>query len=254
MVDDTQVTICRLEELSLNAWPALQTVSYDGWLLRFADGYTRRANSVYALYASTTDTLEKIAHCEQVYQSKGQDCVFKMSAAVQPSNLDDVLEEQGYEADATTSMQTLDLKGVGLPDTGTVRLDTEVTEAWFAAFCRLNDVDARRLPTMTRMLNSIVPAKCFAALQRDGETVAVGLAVAEGDYVGLFDIVTVAHSRNQGLGTQLILHLLNWGKSEGADHAYLQVMQNNVPALRLYAKLGFCEQYRYWYRVKKLQS
>ncbi|HEX8684522.1 MAG TPA: GNAT family N-acetyltransferase [Ardenticatenaceae bacterium] len=245
--------IRRLEEVSLNAWPALQTVVYDGWLLRFADGYTRRANSVYALYPSTTDTLEKVAYCEQVYQSRGQDCVFKMSAAVQPSNLDAMLEEQGYGADAATSVQTLNLKGVGLPDAETVRLDTEVTEEWLAAFCRLNDVDARRLPTMTRMLNSIVPAKCFASLQRNGETVAVGLAVAEGGYVGLFDIVTAAHARNQGLGTQLVLHLLNWGKSNGASHAYLQVMQNNAPALSLYAKLGYREQYRYWYRVKKLQ-
>ncbi len=226
---------------------------YDGWLLRLADGYTRRANSVYALYPSMTDTLEKIAHCEQMYQSRGQDCVFKMSAAVQPSNLDAILEEQGYEADAATSVQTFDLKGVGLPDAAVVRLDTEVTEAWLAAFCHLNDVDARRLPTMTRMLNSIVPAKCFAALQRNGETVAVGLAVAEGGYVGLFDIVTAAHARNQGLGTQLILHLLNWGILSGASRAYLQVMQNNAPALRLYAKLGFREQYQYWYRVKKFQ-
>jgi ribosomal protein S18 acetylase RimI-like enzyme len=245
--------IHHLEERSLNAWPALQTVVYDGWLLRFADGYTRRANSVYALYPSSGDTLEKIAYCEQVYQSRGQDCVFKMSAAVQPSNLDDVLEEQGYEADAATSVQILDLEAVGPTQTEMVTLDMEVTEEWLATFCRLNDVDARRLPTMTRMLNSIIPAKCFAALQRKGETVAVGLAVAEGGYVGLFDIVTAAHARNQGLGTQLILHLLNWGKSSGASHAYLQVMQNNAPALRLYAKLGFREHYHYWYRVKKLR-
>ncbi|MDB5085123.1 MAG: family N-acetyltransferase, partial [Bacilli bacterium] len=35
-----------IEELTLNNWQPLQTMLYDGWLLRFAGGYTKRANSV----------------------------------------------------------------------------------------------------------------------------------------------------------------------------------------------------------------
>jgi ribosomal protein S18 acetylase RimI-like enzyme len=69
--------------------------------------------------------------------------------------------------------------------------------------------------------------------------------------VGLFDIVTAAPFRRRGLGTQLILHLLQWGKTNGARRAYLQVMCNNDPALRLYTGLGFREIYQYWYRVRK---
>lgn len=244
--------ITHLEELSLNAWPALQTVVCDGWLLRFANGYTRRANSVYALYPSSLNLDEKITYCEQLYGSRGQDCIFKMTDAVQPPNLEAVLEEQGYTTDARTSVQTLSLESVSPPEAEPVTFDTKATEEWLATFCRLNDVNPRHLPTMTEMLQSIVPATCFAALQRDGETVALGLAVQEGSYVGLFDIVTAAQVRGQGLGTQLILHLLQWGKSNGAAQAYLQVMESNTPALRLYAKLGFHERYRYWYRVKKL--
>jgi GNAT superfamily N-acetyltransferase len=108
------------------------------------------------------------------------------------------------------------------------------------------------------MLNNIIPARCFVALRQDdrqdSETVAVGLSVVERGYLGFFDIVTAAHMRNQGLGTQLMLHLLQWGCANGAQRAYLQVMRNNAPALRMYGKLGFKEIYRYWYRIKPLQA
>ncbi|MGG0789886.1 GNAT family N-acetyltransferase [Peribacillus simplex] len=33
--------------------------------------------------------------------------------------------------------------------------------------------------------------------------------------------------------------LIEWGKENGAEYAYLQVMLNNGSALRLYSKLGF---------------
>ena len=41
----------RIEEVALNAWPSMQHMLYDGWLLRFSNGYTKRANSVNILYA-----------------------------------------------------------------------------------------------------------------------------------------------------------------------------------------------------------
>ena len=83
-----------IEELSMNAWPALQTMLYDGWVLRFANGYTRRANSVIPLYLSERETVEKIKVCEKVYKDQGLATTFKMTAESHPLGLDDDLAGQ----------------------------------------------------------------------------------------------------------------------------------------------------------------
>lgn len=46
-VDEQIITIA---EISLNAWCSLQQNLDDGWILRFADGYTKRVNSVNPIY------------------------------------------------------------------------------------------------------------------------------------------------------------------------------------------------------------
>jgi GNAT superfamily N-acetyltransferase len=240
-----------LEELTLNAWPALQNTYYDGWLLRFADGYTRRANSVNPIYPSHTDPGVKIAQCEQVYAQRGQRTVFKITPAAQPIHLDSVLDAHGYAKEALTSVQVIeDLAAVEPPAPAEVTIETELHDVWLSAFCRLNRVDERRVSTMTRMLNNIIPARCFVTLRVDGEVAAVALGVAERGYVGAYDVVTAEHLRGKGYSTQLMLNLLAWARAQGASHAYLQVMLNNPAALRLYEKLGYREVYQYWYRVK----
>ena len=45
----TDKQIQTIEELSLNALPCLQQILDDGWVLRLAEGYTKRANSVTPL-------------------------------------------------------------------------------------------------------------------------------------------------------------------------------------------------------------
>lgn len=48
-----------MEELSLNNWQPLSTLLYDGWVLRFANGYTKRANSIQPILYSTLELEQK---------------------------------------------------------------------------------------------------------------------------------------------------------------------------------------------------
>lgn len=244
-------TIRTLEEITLNAWPSLQTIYYDGWALRFASGYTRRANSVNPLYPSSLDTHAKIRHCETLYTERGLNTVFKLTPQVCPADLDATLDSLGYEQDAPTSVQTMPLDTLKPPAGTAARLSPQYSDAWLDAFCRMNAVPEQHHATMPRLLDHIAPRTAYAMLL-DGETVAaVGLAVADGGYAGLFDIVVAPELRGRGFGQALVQHLLHWGQAAGAHTGYLQVMLNNAPALRLYERVGFHEVYRYWYRVKR---
>jgi N-acetylglutamate synthase len=246
--------ITQLEELSMDAWPSLQTMLYDGWVLRFSDGYTKRANSSNPLYGGILKVDEKIDRCEKLYSEGRLDTVFKLTTASQPPGLDGILAARGYSLESASAVQTLDLDAIpGQNEPGLV-LSSEVSEEWFSAFGLMSGLDQRARLTAKQMLLSIVPKKCLASASNGGKIIACGMAVLQGDRVGLFDIVTHKDFRRLGYGKQLTLGLLHWAKENGAELAYLQVVLSNEAALRLYSSLGFAEAYRYWYRVKKLGS
>ena len=238
-----------IEELSMNAWPAMQTLHYDGWVIRCADGYTKRANSVYPLYPSQIDVDEKIGFCESFYRDRGLPAVFKLTRASTPAGLDAFLEKRGYHTDSFTSVQVLNLRTGEYGTTGDVDLTSTDSETWHAAFARMNIVNPNRQATHEHILRAILPDKCYASLSVDGHIIGCGLGVLQSGYLGIFDIVIAPDHRGQGNGTRLMQALLAWGRGHGAHISYLQVMSDNEPALGLYEKLAFREKYQYWYRI-----
>ena len=48
----------------------------------------------------------------------------------------------------------------------------------------------------------------------------------------------------------ILTERLTEGMKKGAENAYLQVVQGNTAAKRLYASLGFTDFYTYWFRVQ----
>jgi hypothetical protein len=85
----------RIEEASLRAWPALTDSDFDGWRLRFADGYTRRANSITPLAPSRLALSDKIATCERLYAERGLPAIFRLTPFA-PPDLDATLAARGY--------------------------------------------------------------------------------------------------------------------------------------------------------------
>jgi N-acetylglutamate synthase len=237
-----------LEELSINALPALQSIVADGWLLRFSKGYFRRANAVHPLELKRPfDT--QIAFVEACYQARGLPPLFKLTP--DSADLDGELAARGYQRDGQVFVQTCALSILDAPLTTQVQILPVAAPAWLDLQVRWGHVPTAKAHLYRRILTGIaVPAASFIVTDPHQQPRAVGLGVVERGYVGLFALASDPAALRQGLATQLITHIAAWARSQGATQAYLQVGADNLPARTLYQKLGFRDVYDYWYRQK----
>ena len=89
----------------------------------------------------------------------------------------------------------------------------------------------------------------YAAVMRGDEVIAVGRAVIDDGWAGVFSMATLPHARGNGAARSVLAALAEWAGSQGAERLYLQVRSDNVPALRLYELMGFAEACAYHYRM-----
>jgi GNAT superfamily N-acetyltransferase len=237
----------RVEEASLNAWPALQQSLLDGWVLRFARGFTKRANSIVPLYPSQQDPIDKIRYCENLYSRERLKTIFRLTTVVESAALDTLLGGRGYTRVDPTHVVVRRLDGAHFP---THAQFSELSRAeWLDAYGRAAGIPAAGHQLHALLLSGIRTEHAFGAVTVEGGVVACGVAVLEREFVGLFDIVTHPSARRRGHARMLVESLLGWGAQRGARHAYLQVVDTNAAGRALWANLSFEDLYCYWYRV-----
>ena len=245
----------KIEDLSLNAWPSHKMELYDGWILRFSYFYTHRTNSVEQFASSHLPWSVKIPYCEMEYRRLGSPAVFKISPLVD-ENFDFMLENRGYGIEHTTKVMTMTLPEDDLqpPHCPEVTLCGTIGEDWMEGLFRLkgmtSEIHRRVVPSMYRA----IPKETICVyIRRGGEVAATGLGILDRDYIGIYAIHVREDLRQQGLARQLCRKLLWEGRKRGADKAYLQVVEGNVPAVKLYESLGFTYAYTYWFRVQPVK-
>lgn len=236
----------RIEEASLNAWPALQQVLLDGWVLRFSGGFTKRANSIIPLYPSRQDPAGKIRYCEDLYTQHQLKTIFRLTTVNDYSGLDEQLAARGYRQLDPTAVLQRELSGKPGPESG---FSTVSLADWLQVYASLAGMPKPTQALHAALLKGIRTHCIYGVLRVDGAPAACGLAVVERELLGLFDIVTHSAQRRRGFAAALVSGLLEAGQSAGAARAYLQVVKDNAPAQALYAALGFQASYDYWYRA-----
>lgn len=238
------------EELSMNAHPSIRTQVFDGWVLRFANGYTNRANSVNPLYPSEMAVRDKIDYCEEIYKAQGQATVFKLTPLTFES-LDNILDAKRYEKIKPTNVMIKQIAPQAEPDS-VVTVTDKIGEVWQKNYFRLNGIDdASKIVAAKIIQENILNKTLCASIVENGTIIACGLCVVEREYAGLYDIVVDVNYRGKGFGYAICRALLNNAAKIGATTAYLQVIADNTPAVALYNRLGFADCYQYWYRVRK---
>lgn len=236
----------RIEEVALNAWPAPRQIIYDGWLLRFASGYTKRANSITPLYPSSIPFDEKITHCERMYNLAGIPPLFRLPEPFAPDGLIPALEKTGYKAFDPTLVLG---REVHVLDGGSNDVEVRQMEkdAWLCLRADLTGKSLAKWKKHGEILTTIVPRKALFGLFANGKPLACGMGVVEGSLLGFFSLLTTPTERQKGYGRKMMQVLTNWGVKEGANYGYLQVEDDNEPAKAMYARLGFSLVYKYTY-------
>jgi GNAT superfamily N-acetyltransferase len=236
-----------LERRAFRAWPALDTRTTGGWVQRLSGGYTKRANSINALEVDDRLTSDAKAALEAPYREANLPPVWRLTPLA-PAGTDALLGEAGYRRIDESLVQRAPIDGRFVLDPE-VRVAAAPSDDWLAGFAALSPVPPQHRETMARMLRSIAAPVGFASVEDDGRPVAFALGVADGDHVGLFDVLVAPQARRRGLARRLTQSIGAWGRDHGARFAYLQVVASNAAALPLYADLGFETVYSYAYRV-----
>lgn len=241
-----------IEDLSLNAWPSHQIQIYDGWLLRFSYFYTHRTNSVEQIGPSALPIPEKIAYCEDVYRKWGTPCIFKISPLISP-DFDARLEHSQYVVQHSTNVMVIP-ELCRYPESGApVDISSFIPRTWIdALFALKGTTNVMHRMVVPSMYRAIPKETICASIHEGGRIVATGLGILDREYIGIYAIHVHPDCRRRHFASTICRTILNRGLERGARRAYLQVVRNNDPAIRLYSSLGFSYLYNYWFRVKYL--
>jgi ribosomal protein S18 acetylase RimI-like enzyme len=240
----TDLTLTRtLEQHCFNAWPALRTLFVDGWVVRLSDGHTRRANSASALYPSSQLGADSVGAVRRLFERAKLTPIFRLTPLA-PLACADVLAGQGWrEDDPSFGMFAEHIGPIGV-QSGAV-IEPIATDLWLSGAMNAYGYGIAGERSLRRMLANLVLPAAFATIVVDDDAVAWGLAVAEANVVGLYDLVVSPTARGRGIGRKLMRVLLAWGRMQGATAAYLQVRADNDAARVLYRSFGFRDAYRY---------
>lgn len=251
-----------VEVATAAAFPGKEhTWTKDGqWLMRAGDGVTGRSNSAVPLGPSAGFTPVPMDEIDEFYARHDLPTRLAIPERIgRPAErvIAAYPENWELEPEVVVMVRLLegDVAGAPLPEGITFRVDAQPDQEWLDLY----HFRGQALPpeALEYLRSRIDGTMGFGRmLAPSGETIAItrGTLTESGDgtvWLGFSAVEVAAAWRRRGLGTVLGSHMLGWGKDNGAEKAYLQVVASNSAGVAMYGKLGFIEQHRHRYAMRK---
>jgi GNAT superfamily N-acetyltransferase len=245
--------IRELQERAARAVPAAVQEHRDGCWLRHTDSTATWWAGAALMHGGQQgrDLEPRINAAEDFYAAHAAPARFQVCPAC-PPGLDDALSRRGYQQGGPVSLQVAAPRQIAR-HLSAPALQVELTESldavWFQLLMAAQTPDADPAPPEWRLLQRVDRPSAYATALISGRPVAVGRAVADAGWVGVFSMATLPGDRRHGAAGAVLAALADWAGNHGSTRMYLQVTRDSSAAARLYRRAGFQEACTYHYRA-----
>jgi N-acetylglutamate synthase len=251
------LTVADLERVMALHWRAPVAEPLGSWLLRSAEGFTHRANSVLAAGLPGLDLDDAVRRVWAWYSGRGRPALAGVprpeSDAAHAAELVAVAEAfaaagwrvipQRGAFVLTAATAALATARADAPADLRVRLDPEPDAGWLALY----HYRGEPLPPIATALLLSAPEQVFVSVVDGGRTVAVGRGSLGGGWGGVTAVEVDIGYRRRGLARLVLALTARWAAQRGARSMFVQVGETNGAAVRLYESAGFTRHHRYDY-------
>jgi ribosomal protein S18 acetylase RimI-like enzyme len=246
MADDA--LIWRMEEAFLLAWPAPRRETVGDWLLQFAPGVSRRANSANTRHSPMRDLESTIAECEHRYRAANLPVLFRVLSTTELA-VTQRLDRLGYSTEGETATLYAPMEATVRARDTDVLLTAKPERVWLDAMTAAQGHTGMQAVTYRAIVGAITLPTAFVSLRHGSQLVSLAYGAIHDGLLMCESVITASAHRKRGYAWRLLTTLLAWGEEQKAHTACLQVQADNTAAVALYAGLGLHSAlYGYHYR------
>ena len=246
-----------LERMAAAHWRGTEEEWLGEWLLRAADGFTGRANSVLPLGDPGLPLEAALDYVTGWYRARELPAVMAVPLPLLAADdapavgLDAELTVRGWAtrpgpAFVMVADLPLAVAGGGLPAGAVVTADADPDEGWIAAY---HYRGADQQPPVLRHVLTSAQEQAFISIRAESGVLAIARLSIAGGWAGITAVEVDPAHRRAGLGLAITVAACAEAVARGVRQVFLQVAVDNEGARALYERCGFRYSHRYHYRM-----